>query len=294
MTEDRTRGRAIAALVTTQLLFGLWPVVGTMVLARVPAAALVGVRIGVSGPLLFLLARPWRARLSGREILACAGLSLLGVVLNQALFIEGLARSTPINSAVLGTLIPVYTVLFAVLLKQEKASRTRLLGLAVAMAGALFLIGADRLELGRERMHGNLLLVANCAVYSAYLVLARPLLGRHGALPVIGWVFLFSVPGILPYALPSLRAVDWLALPWPIWAGLAYIVIAASILPYALNAFALKHLPASSVASFVYFQPLVTALASAVLLHQLPGWQVLLSSTLVFAGVALVTRNRTA
>jgi len=294
VSQDRTRGHAIAALLATQLLFGLWPVVGTMVLARMPPAALVGVRIGVSGPLLFLLARPWRARMAGREILACAGLSLLGVVLNQAMFIEGLARSTPINSAVLGTLIPVYTVLFAVLLRREKASGARLLGLGAAMAGALFLIGAERLEWGPLRLHGNLLLALNCAVYSAYLVLARPLLGRHGALPVIGWVFLFSVPGILPYSLPALAAVTWSDLPWQVWGGLCYIVVAASILPYALNAFALKHLPASSVASFVYFQPLVTAIAAAALLQQWPDWQVFVSSALVFAGVALVTRSGTA
>jgi len=292
VTQDRTRGQAIAALVATQLLFGLWPVVGTMVLARVPAAALIGVRIGVSGPLLFLIARPWRARMSTREILACAGLSLLGVVFNQAMFIEGLARSTPINSAVLGTLIPIYTVLFAVLLGRERASRTRLLGLAIGMAGALFLIGAERLELGPERLHGNLLLALNCAVYSAYLVLARPLLARHGALPVIGWVFLFSVPGILPYSLTALRTVAWIDLPWQVWGGLAYIVVAASILPYGLNAFALKHLPASSVASFVYLQPLITALAAAVLLRQWPDWKVFVSSALVFGGVGLVTRNR--
>lgn len=265
-----------------------------MVLARVPAPAIIGVRIGLSGPLLFLIARPWRARMPLRDIAACAGLALLGVIANQALFIEGLARSTPINSAVLGTLIPVYTVLFAALLGREKVRSRRLLGLGVAMAGALFLIGADRIELGPTRMLGNLLLVLNCAFYSAYLVLARPLFARHGAMPVIGWVFLFSVPGILPYALPTMRTVDWSALPWQVWGGLGYIAIGASILPYALNALGLKHLPASSVASFVYFQPLVTALAAGILLAQLPGAHVWLAALLIFVGVGLVTRSPSA
>ena len=294
MTTDRTQGRALAAVLASQLLFGLWPVVGTLVLARVPAPALIGVRIGVSGPLLFLIARPWRARMPLRDIAACAGLSLLGVIANQALFIEGLARSTPINSAVLGTLIPVYTVLFAALLGREKVRALRLAGLGVAMAGALFLIGADRLELGPSRMLGNLLLVGNCAVYSAYLVLARPLFARYGAMAVIGWVFLFSVPGILPYALPAMRTVDWNALPWRVWAGLGYIVVGASILPYTLNALGLKHLPASSVASFVYFQPVVTALAAGIVLAQVPGAQVWLAALLIFVGVGLVTRSATA
>jgi drug/metabolite transporter (DMT)-like permease len=271
-------------------MFGIWPVVGALAMRDVPPMVLIGVRLLVSGPLLFALTRPWRAGMTGQEVLACAGLGFLGVTANQLLFVHGLSHAGPINAAILGCLIPAWTLLFAIALKKEQAAPTRLGGIGLAMLGALTLVGADQLELGGERALGNLMLVGNTAVYSAYLVLARPLLAKYGAMPVVGWAFLFSSVQALPVVVPSLLATDWQSLPLRVWAAFAYVVFGASLLAYGLNAWALRVLSASTVAVFVYLQPLITGVASGKVLGQLPGWQALLAGSLIFAGVALVSR----
>ncbi len=284
--------RAVVALALAQVVFGIWPVIGKLVLPYLPARALVGTRIGLSGPLLFLVTRPWRAAMTRREVLACAGLALLGVVGNQALFIEGLARSTPINSAVLGCLIPCYTLLIAMALRQEAFDPRRVLGVVLALTGALWLVGAERLDFGVERLWGNLALCGNTLLYSFYLVLSRPLVARHGPLAVTGWTFGWSALEVLPYSLPALIVVDWHSLPGGVWAGVVYIVLGASVAAYLLNAYALRIVSASTVAVFVYLQPLVTGLAAGRVLGLRPGWQVLTAAALIFSGVAVTAWRR--
>ncbi len=284
--------RALVALAVAQIVFGVWPVVGKLVLPYLPSRALVGTRICLSGPLLFFATRPWRSAMSRREVLSCAWLSLLGVVANQALFIEGLSRSTPINAAVLGCLIPCYTLLIAVVLRQEVFDLRRMVGVVLALVGALWLVGAERLDFGVDRLWGNLALCANTLLYSFYLVLSRPLVAKHGPLAVTGWTFGWSTLEVLPYSLPAMLVIDWPHLPGGVWAGIAYIVLGASVAAYLLNALALRIVSASTVAVFVYLQPLVTGVAAGRVLGLRPGWQVLTAAALIFSGVAVTAWRR--
>lgn len=283
---------ALTALTVAQVVFGVWPVVGKLVLPYLPPRALVGARIGLAGPLLFLLTRPWRSAMNRREVLFCALLALSGVVVNQALFIWGLSRSTPINAAVLGCLIPCYTLLIAVVIRQEVFDRGRMVGVVLALLGALWLVGAERLDLGPERLWGNLALCTNTLLYSIYLVLSRPLVARHGALAVTGWTFGWSALEVIPLSATALLAIEWQRLPTGVWLGLAYIVLGASVLSYLFNAFALRHVSASTVAVFVYLQPLVTWVAAGQVLGARPGWQVLVAALLIFSGVAVTVWRR--
>lgn len=282
---------ALASLLLIQLLMAVWPVVGKWVLQSVSVRVLVGVRILVAGPLLWLLARPWRQRMRAREIAACGGLGLLGVVGNQGLFAEGLLRASPLNAAVIGCSIPAWTLLLAVLFGHERPGKGRVAGVALALSGALLLIGVDRLDLGAERALGNLMLVGNSALYAAYLVLSRPLLARHGALPVVGWAFGLSVPVILPYAWADLAALQPASLAPETLAGLGYIVFGPTLLGYALSAYALRAVPASTAAVFVYVQPFVTGVVAGRVLGERPSWQTAAAAALIFAGVALVSRR---
>src|SRR5437899_2658811 len=113
---------------------------------RTPAAALIFLAAWLAG---------WRERVAARDLASIAVYALTGVVLNQLLFIAGLQRTTATNAVVIGATIPVFTVGVAVFLRREAATPAKLLGLAVAFAGALAIVGLDRFD--RQRLAGNLL-----------------------------------------------------------------------------------------------------------------------------------------
>jgi drug/metabolite transporter (DMT)-like permease len=79
-----------------------------------PPAGLVLFRVAGGALILFAIARVGvRARVRDRRDLGRLALyAILGVAINQLLFIEGLSRTTPINAQVIGTTIPVFTLMF--------------------------------------------------------------------------------------------------------------------------------------------------------------------------------------
>ena len=136
------------ALIAVQILFGTWPIVGKVVLQVVPPVLLVGLR--VLGAALVLLVV---SRLGGRLTSIKRGdwflliiSSMLGLVLNQLMFVKGLSLTTAINSTLLGTTIPVATLLVGIILQTDRASWWRVFGIILAGAGVIYLIGPDRAQ----------------------------------------------------------------------------------------------------------------------------------------------------
>src|SRR5688572_19552330 len=83
----------VTALLVVQALFGSLPVIAKIVLAVLPAVALVGFRVGITALVLFGIQfsrrRIWLQHRA--DYLRLAVLSLFGVVFNQLLFVGGLS-----------------------------------------------------------------------------------------------------------------------------------------------------------------------------------------------------------
>lgn len=292
MHSERVRGHL--ALVAVQFCFGLFPVFG--VLAFRPGGfsplAVAGWRMAFGAAALMLLALWKHGRgivPASRDLVPLLLASLLGVTLNMVLFLEGLARSTPTNAALMMGLIPVITFTIAACAGQERVTPLRTLGVGLALCGASSRFWAERPELVREHALGNLLMAANAACYSGYFVVSRPLLRRYPPRVVIAWVFALSVPFVPLFAhgeafVPAGASAGH-------WRALAFILVFPTVLAYVLNAFALATLGAATTAIYIYVQPLITASASALLLSEELTWAMLLSALLVFTGIWLVSRR---
>src|SRR5690606_17704412 len=119
--------RVHLALITVSVLFGAHFVFTKLILAAVPAKSWVLFRIGAAMLLIVPLAL-WLRRQRGlpglRTWIALAIASFFGVVLNQVLFTEGMALTTPEHSAVVNSCIPTWTLIVATIAGQEQL-RTR-------------------------------------------------------------------------------------------------------------------------------------------------------------------------
>src|SRR5512143_326348 len=95
-----------------------------------------------------------------------AVLSLLGIVLNQLFYITGLSLTTAANVALLVCTIPVFTLLFGMVLGRERPGLRRAAGIPVALAGALLLLTLRHLDFHDKTFIGNGLIVLNSLFYS--------------------------------------------------------------------------------------------------------------------------------
>ncbi len=278
-------------LFVVQILFASLAIVGKIVLRDFPATSIVLFRVVGAAGVLLLVNLIWTRRWvrDRRDLLGLAGLGLLGVVLNQTLFLLGLSHTTAINATILVTTIPVFTVLYSVLSKREPPSVLKFGGIAVAGAGAIYLIGPDRLSLAPDLALGNLLIVVAMFCYSLYLVHSKAMVLKYGAVTVSAYVMMFSAVGTLPLGLSGLATVDLGAIRPITWMWVAYVVVFPTIVAYFLNIWALKKVSPNLVAVYIYLQPLFTAaVAPAVLTGERVTTRAAIAGAAIFLGLALV------
>jgi drug/metabolite transporter (DMT)-like permease len=284
------------ALLAVQAIFGTWPVMGKIALRALPSTGLVAVRVGGAAVALLLLTRA-RGRLTAprREDLARLALySLLGVVLNQFLYIKGLSLSTAVNAALLNASIPVFTLLVGALLGKERLTARAGLGTLVAAAGVVYLIDPLRADLAGGRVLGNLFLVGNTLCYAAYLAISQDVFRRYGALTAMTWLFVIGSVAAVPFGGYYLAQTDAHVFGWVIWLVLLYTVLVQTVGAYYLNAWALERVPPSTVAVYIYLQPLFAFAVAPLFLGaaERPGARHAVATALIFAGVAVVTLGR--
>lgn len=281
------------ALVAVQLIFGTWPIVAKVALRALPSAGLVAFRIAGAG-LAFLLIMRARGRLvvPARPDLARLALySLLGVVLNQFLFVKGLALSTVVNSTLLSTAIPVSTLAVAALLGHERLTARAAFGTVIAAAGVVYLVDPLRAELASDKTLGNVLLVANTVCYGSYIAVSQDVFRRYGALTSITWVFVFGCVAAVPVGGYYLAGVPLGEAGRQTWLAVAYIILVPTVGAYYLNAWALERVAPSTVAVYVYLQPLIAYAVAPLFLGAEEQWsaRTFVAAGLIFAGVGVVT-----
>jgi len=279
------------ALIAVQLIFGTWPVIGKIALRALPATGLVTFRV-VGATLAFLIIR----RVTGHVPIKRRGdyarlalYSLLGVVLNQFLFVKGLELSTAINAALLGSTIPIFALLVSVLLGYEKRSWRVAAGLLLAACGVVYLINPAQANFSRETNIGNLILIINSLSYGAYIAISQDMIKRYGALTVITWLFIFGSLITLPIGGYHLAEIPLANIPAGIWFAMLYIILIPTVAAYYLNAWALGRVAPSIVAIYIYLQPLIAFAVAPLILGEQLNSRTWLAAGLIFAGVAIVT-----
>jgi drug/metabolite transporter (DMT)-like permease len=218
---------------------------------------------------------------SWRDQLWLAGLSMMGIVLNQVLFLAGLALTTPMTAALLAVTIPVLAAGMAVAIRHEVMSAKLALGLGLAIAGVVSLTGIHSVDVGA------VVVLLNCLSYAAYIVFSRTTIKRLGALTVIAWLFAWGAVLFAPigaFALVS-NAPGW---SHRAWAFVAFIVLVPTIIAYLSNAWALGRSSATLVTAYIYLQPALCAALAWVQLGQGLTARHGIAAALIVLGVGVV------
>jgi drug/metabolite transporter (DMT)-like permease len=280
----------LAALVAVQVLFGVNYVVTKVVVGAFPPLLWASFRIIVSS--LFMLTV---ALISGHEhprdgkkfFVPLIVFALLGIIINQTSFLVGLRYTTATNSAVLNTLIPVFTLLIVTLRGQEPMTPLKALGFACALGGVLSIRKIEEISFNNSTWIGDLLTVLNCLSYSFFLSFGKKFMETHDRFWTTFWLFAYGSVGITLMATP-----DWMSFSMPhldntLLACMAFAVIGGTLLTYFLNFWALAHARSSSVALFIYMQPIVATLLAWGWMGQAPTLRTAVSTALIFVGMVL-------
>ena len=236
------------------------------------------------GLLLALLPAPTerrQARALDILLLAAAGVFFAG---DLGFFHAALANTSVANATLLVNLAPVLVGLGAWALFGERPSRRYLGGLALAMAGALWLSAAAARS-AETGLTGDLQAVAAACFYAAYLLTLKRLRTVFSAAALMFWSSAAAAVVLLAVTL----ALGETLLPGSLegWAAVAALGLIGHAIGQGLVAQGLKQLPVAYSALVLLLQPLVAAAAAwavfneALLFGQLAGGLLLLFGLVV-------------
>lgn len=282
------------ALIAVQIIFGTWGIPAKIALQHITPFGLSAIRVAAAAGAFLLIGRligNFKAIARQHWPLLIAS-SVCGIVFNQWLFVSGLALTTVINSVLITTAMPVFTLIVGSISGIEQPSSRRLIGILLAAAGVIYLISPARADASAGSRLGDLLILGSAFIYGCYIVLSKPLVQTYGALPTVTWIFVVAtIPTAIVGAI-SVRHVSLAAIDAHARVAILYIVLVPTILAYYLLNAALKDVPPSTVAVYIYLQPLIAFVVAPSVLGEKFTVRTAIAAALIFAGVAITTWRR--
>jgi drug/metabolite transporter (DMT)-like permease len=230
-------------------------------------------------------------RMPRRDLALVILSSLIGVFGNQFLYVKGLSLSTVINATLISTTIPVFALFISLLFGYDRLSMRRAFGIALAASGVVYLVNPLQAEVSSQTTMGNLLMITSSLLYGAYIVIAKDLFERYGALNVITWIFFVASILAAPIGAHSLSSEHLEAISVRVWLVVGFIILLPTVGAYYLNGWALTKVTPSVVAVYIYLQPLIAFGLAPLLLGESWSWRTVIASLLIFTGVAIVTKR---
>jgi drug/metabolite transporter (DMT)-like permease len=246
-------------------------------------------RIILSGVLMLPIYfwTPRRARFDRKDIWTFIVLGFFGVVMNRGLFIVGLDYTTAGHSALIVAVGPILILVLARLLKLERITSGKVLGMGLSFVGIVVLVGGDELHLRSGTWVGDLITLGGTTGFAVYTVLAKKVARHYDTISMNTFNNLAGAIILLPLGIRQAERLDWASVGWQGWAGLAYTALISSVLAYLIYFWALRHVSASRLAAYTYVEtPVATSLAVMLLGEKLTA-ALVIGAALILAGVYL-------
>ena len=115
---------------------------------------------------------------------------------------------------------------------------------------------------------------------------------KYNAFTFVKWIYTFGFLMVLPFGWNEFQAVDFATLPIDIVYKVVFVVLFSTFLTYLLNLISMRELKPTTVAVFIYLQPLFATVFAISLGKDDLSWVKILSALVIFAGVYLVTQKK--
>jgi len=220
--------------------------------------------------------------------------ALFGVALNMLTFFKGLSYTSPIMGAVLMVTTPMIVLILSAIIMKDRMQKRKMLGIILGLAGTVTLIlyGKSMVNAPNATL-GNLLVFINAVSYGFYLILVKKLMDKYNAFTFVKWIYTFGFLMVLPFGWSEFHAVQWAIIPTDIFWKIGFVVVFSTFLTYLLNLVSMRELKPTTVAVFIYLQPLFATIFAVSLGKDELSLIKLLSAVLIFTGVYLVTQKKT-
>jgi len=264
-------------------------IVAKAVTADVDPVTLTFLRTIISGlgMILLLRARKISWKVDRSDVKRLLLLGLLGIPLNQFLYLYGIGYTTAANGALLYATTPVLVMVLSGILLKERVTVRKAAGILLAFGGVVIVIFERGLDFSSGYTYGNIVIFVAVIAWGLFTVLGRPLILKYGALKITclamlagtAMYFPVGVVGAIINPIHDISATDWI--------GILYLGIGTSIVGYVLWYYAIGRIDVSKVAVFANGQPILATVLAMVFLDYVITGNFVVGGIMTLAGVIL-------
>ncbi|MBM6500398.1 DMT family transporter [Flavobacterium macrobrachii] len=289
------RNWALLAATLVSIIYGVTFTIAKDVMPKyVEPFGFILMRVGGS-MLLFWIITPFFSteKIEKQDFPRIIAAAFFGVALNMLTFFKGLSYTSPIMGAVLMVTTPMIVLVLSAILMKERMQNRKIYGLILGLIGTVFLIlyGKSVINASNATL-GNILVFINAVSYGFYLIIVKKLMDKYNAFAFVKWIYTFGFLMVLPFGWSEFQAVDFTNVPMDIFWKIGFVVVFSTFLTYLLNLVSMRELKPTTVAVFIYLQPLFATIFAVSLGKDDVTWVKLISAVLIFTGVYLVTQKR--
>lgn len=289
------RTLALIGATLVSLIYGVTFTIAKDVMPQyIDAYGFILLRVGGSALLFWLV---WlflpKERIALEDFPRIIAAALFGVAINMLTFFKGLSMTSPISASVIMVTTPIIVLVLSAIIIRERMQPLKVVGILLGLFGTAFLILYGKSVGNAPRAGwGNFLVFINAVSYGLYLIIVKKLMEKYHAFTFVKWIYLFGLLMVLPFGWREFNTVDWTVLPAMIYWKIGFIVVFSTFLTYLLNLLSMKTLEPTTVAVFIYLQPVVATIFAIGLGKDELSWVKIIAALLIFGGVYLVTQKK--
>ncbi|WP_018464529.1 DMT family transporter [Segatella paludivivens] len=229
-----------------------------------------------------------------KDKLLLAGAAIFGLVCNQCLYTIGLSITSPINSSIVTTSMPIFAMVLSFLILKEPITLQKALGVFIGCCGAIILIITSAAAVSSKvgDIRGDLMCLGAQLSFALYLALFNNLIKRYSVFTVNKWMFLWATLMIWPFTGWHVIDLNWAIVPTKTWWEAGYVVIFGTYMGYILTMVGQHSLRPTVVSIYNYVQPIVSVTVSILTGIGVFTFMQGVAIILVFSGVWLVIKSK--
>jgi drug/metabolite transporter (DMT)-like permease len=227
-----------------------------------------------------------RAELKGIPILPVLVSGVL-LAVHFALWIESLKRTSVASSVVLVAMNPIFAAALSPFLLRERVSWRIALAVALGIVGAVVIAGP---QLGSSAVtSGNLLALGGAACAAGYLMAGRRVRPR---LPLLSYIYIaYGVAAVLLLAVMLISGQSLAGHRWQVYLFIGLLGLGPQLIGHTSFNWALRYVPAPTVAMAVLGEPVGTTILAWLILRQAPTWYEAVGGAVICAGIYLAAAD---
>jgi len=210
------------------------------------------------------------------------------LALHFACFYSAVKMAPIANATLFATLAPVFTLIYERVFLKRKLSSGALIGLLLAIAGAVVVHGSS-LQFDAAETKGNLMALISSVFMSVVLIMGERIRGNTGNILYTRWLYLFAA--ITLAIIGVFGGID-LTFSWPDSRWILALVVLPTLIGHNSMSYAVKYLRPTIVGSMPFGEPILATILAWVLFGEGIGWPIILGGSITLTGLVILTFYR--